>query len=143
MSPDEQPVITQGESPAEADARLAAGTPDPVVAATLDQPTSIDDVSPEPPNADELLAEEEEAPPPSTVHPAAAAGTTPEDKALAAGRDEYGEYFIGMWGEHPNFGCPYCAYAVLDRNGEVELHVLSMIETGNLAHMAALQLKGA
>lgn len=128
MSPDEQPVQPQSAETAQ--------EPEPAVG------QSIEDISPEPPNEAETLAEQEEAPPPSTVHPAAAAGSTLEDEALVAGRKEHGEYFIGMWDVKPNFGCPYCYYSTIESNGDVEIHVLTQIETGDLRHMAALQLKG-
>lgn len=120
--------------------------PDPEQA--LPPASGPDDISPEPPNEEEVLAEEEETPSPSTVHPSAAAGTTEEDEEVVNGRKEYGEYFIGMWSDLPNFGCPYCPFSVLGSrhepttgNGEVELHVLTQIDSGEPRHLAALTLK--
>jgi hypothetical protein len=131
LSPDEQPVQPEA---------VETDQPEP----TVTQGTTTEDISPEPPTEDELLAEEEEAPAPSTIHPSAPAGTTNEDEDLAAGREEHGEYFIGLWNGIPNFGCPYCSFSTIEQggNGLVELHTLAMIDSGELKHMAALQLKG-
>lgn len=52
-----------------------------------------------------------------------------------------GEYYTGMWGDYPNFGCPYCMFATLDGNGAVELHILERVDQGNEAHMKALEAK--
>lgn len=148
MSPDKQPLSEELVGAAKAlgytDEEIVAGTAldEPAPAEPPAQeptPPAVIDDSPEPPNVFEDLAEEEEVPPPSEVHPSAPAGTV-KDKDLEAGRKEHGEFFIGMWGDKPNFGCPYCSYSTLN-NGEVELHVLSMIDSGNLEHMAALQLQ--
>lgn len=133
MSPDKQSTPADEQ---EATANEAAATPPETTTA----PSAVD-VSPEPPNEAEVLAEQEEALPPSTVHSAAPAGTVENDE-LKKGREEYGEYFIGMWGDLPNFGCPYCSYASIDGNGFVELHVLGSIDAGEIRHMAALQLRG-
>lgn len=132
MSPDEQPVQPEAaETSNDADINIL-------------MTSSLDDISPEPPNEDEELAEQEEAPAPSTIHPSAAAGTTIDDEDLVNGREKHGEYFIGYWYDKPNFGCPYCPFSTVETggNGLTELHVLAMIEAGNMAHMAALQLKG-
>lgn len=121
--------------------RFGKAEPAPEAQPAEGNATSPDDISPEPPNDAEVLAEQEETPTPSTVHSAAPAGTT-EDDELKAGREKYGEFYIGMWGDRPNFGCPYCNYADISGNGFMELHVLAMIDSGDLRHMAALQLRG-
>lgn len=54
---------------------------------------------------------------------------------------EPGEYYIGLWSGLPNYGCPYCPYATLDGPGQVELHILAMVDAGNPRHMKALELK--
>lgn len=128
MSLDDEPISADDEDPAD------VAEPEsfiPPVLATEPEPDSADE-----PNEEQ----DEEEPEASTVHPSAAAGTTEE--TFAVGRAEHGQYFIGMWGEHPNFGCPFCSYASLDLAGDIELHILSMIESGDLNHMAALELKG-
>lgn len=143
MSPDEQPVqpeaaerdnneyqpvvATGGWMPNKAEQAPAAAEPAPAPA--TEEPAVEED--------------EEEALPPSTVHPSAPAGTTADDKDLVAGRKQYGEFFIGMWYDHPNFGCPYCPYSTVEQggNGLVELHTLAMIDSGDLPHRAALALK--
>lgn len=81
---------------------------------------------------------EEVLPDPSDVHPAASV----EVRRATLDTSEYGKYFIGMWGPKPNFGCPYCPYASIEGEGDVELHILSKIDSGDLKHMAALELEG-
>lgn len=135
--------MSSDETPSEPTlAVVSSATPAPTPTEVPTEALAANDTSTEPPNEHEELAVEEEALPPSLVHPSAAAGTT-EDSDLKAGREKYGQYFIGMWYHLPNFGCPYCAYSTIDSNGDVELHTLSMIDSGDLRHMAALNLEGA
>jgi hypothetical protein len=53
---------------------------------------------------------------------------------------EPGEYYIGLWSGHPNYGCPYCSYATLSGSGAVELHILSKVDQGNPRHLKALEI---
>lgn len=52
-----------------------------------------------------------------------------------------GDYYIGMWGKLPNYGCPHCGFATLKGTGDVEIHILTMIEIGDLKHQKALEIK--
>lgn len=75
------------------------------------------------------------------IHPAAADGVTVE-----VPDDPEEKYFIGMWGDLRNYGCPYCPYATIgsgegDGNGTVELHILSKIDAGDIKHRAALVIE--
>jgi hypothetical protein len=50
-----------------------------------------------------------------------------------------GEYYIGLWNGHPNYGCPYCAYAILARSpaeggAMVEAHIQFKIDQGSPKH---------
>lgn len=85
--------------------------------------------APEPEDEDELEAEE--APLRSAVHPAAAATFTAEDVT-----PDKGQYFIGLWHGKDNFGCPYCSFSSIEGNSTVELHILSKIDSGDIAHRA-------
>lgn len=88
--------------------------------------------------ADAALGEEEKEE--FRIHPSAAIG----DLGIAPEGVQQ-EFFIGMWGPKPNYGCPYCSYATLsstddgeDGHGQIELHVLSKIDAGDFVHRQAL-----
>lgn len=79
--------------------------------------------------------EEEVLLPPISNHPAAAAHASEEEVAAAK---EYGEFFIGLWGDKPNFGCPYCYYATIEGAGAVELHIMDKVNAGDIPHRESL-----
>ncbi len=84
--------------------------------------------------------DEAEGLPPVSDHPAAAEVATEAEVEAAK---TAGEYYIGLWYDKPNYGCPYCSFSTIEGSGAVELHILSEIDSGKLTHMAALEPKEA
>lgn len=87
----------------------------------------------------------EEDPPTDTPAPTPIAEPEPEPPEVFPLADA-GPYYIGMWGEYPNYGCPYCLEAHLadtpeQGTGIIELHILSKIDQGDVRHMEALNKK--
>lgn len=72
------------------------------------------------------------------VHPSAVPGETP-----VAPQGIEPAYYIGQWGPHPLYGCPYCPHSVAgaDGAGVIELHILNKIDAGDFEHSKALALK--
>lgn len=95
-----------------------------------DEPATTEDQHTE---EDAATDDAPEAPAPSSVHPAAAPGFEEADV-----NPEMGQFFIGMWYTKPNYGCPYCAYASIEGSGDVELHILSKIDSGDIKHRVYL-----
>lgn len=101
---------------------------------------SVEDIKQE---EQELLLHKEDLP--STDEPSGPPPTEAEADAPFPLADA-GPYFIGMWGDYPNYGCPYCLEAQLadspeQGTGIIELHILSKIDAGDVRHMAALDKK--
>lgn len=126
MLPDETPAESTEAAPSEAD------TSDAQAPSTDAQVASADPVEPE--QTKEAATDEPEALAPSAVHPAAAAGFTEADVDPAKG-----EFYIGMWNSYPNYGCPYCFYSSIDGSGDIELHILSKIDSGDINHRKYLE----
>lgn len=105
------------------------------------QEDALDPVLPGPPGTTTEAVEEPATPAvaeppvkPKRRHPAAGDGPI---FPLA----DAGEYYIGLWCNIPNYGCPYCAYATVSGPGAVELHILAYIDKGDLSHSKALELQ--
>lgn len=102
------------------------------------QPAQQEEGAPDPTNDTAETAATIETPAVEVrIHPAAAEGELP---ALPDGADP--EYYIGLWGKTPLYGCPYCTYSSIQGSGAVEFHILAKLDTGDLAHRKALELKG-
>src|SRR5664279_477044 len=71
--------------------------------------------SPPPAQPAETLAEVD--PPAWSGHPSAEKGVPRFPLA------EAGQYYIGLWCNLPNYGCPYCSYATIEGPDAVELHI--------------------
>jgi hypothetical protein len=52
-----------------------------------------------------------------------------------------GEYYIGLWANYPNYGCPYCMYTTIEGSGAVELHILTRLDQGSVTHLKVLDIK--
>jgi hypothetical protein len=80
----------------------------------------------------------------STSSEAKTAAESKADRAEAKEAEAVLErYREGSWAGHPNYKCPYCAYATLNGSDDVELHILSRLEQGDSRHLPALDKKEA
>lgn len=132
MSPDKQDP--QPDAAPVEETPAAPSPTEAAPAATAPAPESPADLTPE-----EALTAATEEPevelPASEIHPSAPAGSLKADLPKDAE-----EYFIGMWGDKKNYGCPYCTFASISGPGEVDLHVMGMIDSGDVKHTEALRL---